>query len=119
MNSVLNSTTVMILFDVLITILGLYIVFNALRMKTKDIIPSILLTPKELKYCRDQYGFIDYMFPFTLVFGFVCIAFGVVNILGDLVFSFSPLVTGISIVVLLVVWFLFSQFLRKAKTRFF
>ena len=118
MEGFLNSDVVIIIFDVLILLLGAYLVFNAIKMKKTDTIPAVLLTPKELQYCRDPYGFIDYMFKFLLIFGIVCTAFGIVSLLGDTVLSFPKLYDAIAIVILLAVWFWFSMMLKKAKKIF-
>ncbi len=118
MNGILNSSTVMVLFDVLITILGGYIIFCAYKMKKSDDIPPILLTAKEIQICKRPYDFVDYMFPFTMIFGCVCFIFGVFNILADVVLHLPSIATGISVIILIGVWIWFSQMLRNAKRRF-
>ncbi|MCR4611550.1 MAG: hypothetical protein K5644_06600 [Lachnospiraceae bacterium] len=118
MNSFLNSEVVLIIFDVIVLLLGVYLIFNAIKMKKTDTIPGILLAPKELKMCKNPYGFIDYMFPFLLVFGIVCTLFGIVSVLGDGLLDFPAIYNGISVLILLTVWVWFSMMLRKAKTKF-
>ncbi|HAQ52323.1 MAG TPA: hypothetical protein DCR12_06115 [Lachnospiraceae bacterium] len=118
MEGFLSSNVVIIVFDVLILLLGLYLIFNAIKMKKTDEMPSILLTPKELKLCKNPYGFIDYMFPFLLIFGIVATVFGIVSLLGDTVLNFPRIYDGIAVVILLAVWFWFSMMLRKAKQKF-
>ena len=118
MEGFLNSDVVIIIFDVLILLLGGYLIFNAIKMKKTDQMPNILLTPKELKYCKNPYEFIDYMFKYLLIFGIVCTVFGIVSLLGDTVLDFPRIYDGIMVVILLGVWFWFSVMLRKAKQKF-
>ncbi len=118
MSSFLNSDTVFLIFDVIVLLLGIYLIFNAIKMKKTDSIPTMLLGPKEIKMCKNPYGFIDYMFPFILVFGIVCVVFGIFNIVADAILHLPGIYDGIAVVVLLAVWFWFSMMLRKAKNRF-
>lgn len=118
MDGFFNSDTVIIIFDVLILLLGIYLIFNAIKMKKTDEMPSILLTPKELKLCKNPYGFIDYMFPFLLIFGIVATLFGIVSLIGDTLLDFPRIYDGVAVLVLLTVWVWFSMMLRRAKQKF-
>ncbi len=118
MEGFLSSNVVIIVFDVLILLLGLYLIFNAIKMKKTDEMPSILLTPKELNLCKNPYGFIDYMFPFVLIFGIVAAVFGIVSLIGDTLLDFPRIYDGIAVLILLAVWVWFSMMLRRAKSKF-
>ena len=118
MNSFLNSGVIMLIFDVIILILGGYLIFRAIEMKKKDEIPGVLLAPKELKMCKNPYGFIDYMFPFLFTFGIACSVFGIFNLIADGLLDLPGIYDGISVIVLLAVWVWFSMMLKKAKTKF-
>ena len=118
MNGFLNSDTVLIIFDVIVALLGVYLIYNAIKMKKTDEIPGLLLGPKEMKLCKNPYGFIDYMFPFILIFGIVCTLFGIVSVIGDAILHLSGIFDGIAVIILLAVWFWFSMMLRKAKNKY-
>ena len=118
MQSFLNSDVVIIIFDCLVLLLGAYLIFNAVKMKKTDTIPPILLAPKELELCKNPYGFVDYMFPFLLIFGIICVLYGVVSIVGDALLSFPRIVDGVAVVVLIGAWIWFSVMLKRAKARF-
>ena len=118
MNSFFNSDTIMTIFDVIVLLLGAYLIFCAVKMKKTDEIPSILLAPKELKLCKNPYDFIDYMFPFLLIFGIVCVIFGIVSIIMDAILHLPGIYDGIAVLILLTVWVWFSMMLRRAKNRF-
>ncbi len=118
MNGFLNSKTIMIIFDVIVLLLGVYLIYNALKMKKNDEISSLLLAPKELKLCKHPYDFIDYMFPIMLSFGIVCVLFGIASLIVDAWLDLPGIYEAALVVVLIGVWIWFSLMLRKAKRKF-
>lgn len=118
MQSFLNSDVVFIIFDAIVLLLGAYLMFCAFKMKKTDKIPPILLAPKELELCKNPYGFIDYMFPYLLAFGIICVLFGVSSIIGDAFLEFPKMFSAIAVVVLIASWFAFSMMLKKAKAKY-
>ena len=107
----------MLIFDVLVLVLGILIIFRSLVMKKKGIVPSLFVSSYEMKSIGDAKGLINEIFPKCLIFGVASIAFGVEGVLDEFL-KFGKRVNSVSILVFIVVWFYFSFNLRKAKVKF-
>jgi len=110
----MKGISFILIFEILVLLLGLLIVYRALRMKKRSIVPSLFVSSFEMKKINDEKGFINEIFPNCIIFGVACIAFGVEGILDEFL-KFGNRVNSITIIVFLLFWFYFSYMLRKAK----
>lgn len=115
----MTNADMMIVFDVIMLILGGYIVMAVIKMKKEKSVPSLFVASEEMIRCKNAEGFAAYLYPRGLVFGLVSILFGVEGICNDLIFSLGQVVNVIMILLFIAVWVWFSAQLRKGKERFF
>lgn len=109
---------IIVIFDVLILLLGVLIIFYGIRMRQKGEVPGFFVPPEELKSCRDVAGFVKFLFPRATAFGIVCILFGVEGLVNDLVFSMNMLVNLGAVAVFLAAWVWFSLQLRRGRQKY-
>ncbi len=108
-----------VIFDVIIVILGVYLIYAALQMKRTGEISTVIINRMEIGNCRDKRGFIDRIYKQTLIFGGVALAFGILGGVNDMVFSLGRVYDIGSVIVFLIVWFWFTKAIRKGRTEFF
>lgn len=78
---------VMLIFDVVIAIFGVYMIAAALKMKKTGKISSAVITAEEIARCRKTKEFIAFIYWKEAVFGALIIAVGVLGIINDKVVS--------------------------------
>lgn len=116
----MDSMSFMVAFDVVVAVLGVYIVIRSILMKNKQEIPSIFVPTEEIKNCKDAPGFCNFIFPKAFIFGLVCVVFGVIDFVFDYGIINTPkYINVILLIVFLAVWFWFSWSLKKGKEKFF
>lgn len=117
----MDSLGFMVAFDIVIAILGCYIVVRSILMKKKKEIPTIFVVAEEARGCKDVPGFIDYLFPKAMLFGIVCCIFGIIDFVIDYgIYTNTPKYVNVVLLVLfLIVWFYFSWSIKKGKEKFF
>lgn len=113
----MKGISFMLIFEILVLLLGLLIIYRALRMKKNGVVPSLFVSSFEMKSIVDVAGFIKEIFPNCVVFGIGSVAFGIEGILDEFL-HFGNKVNSITIIVFLLLWIYFSYMLRKAKTDF-
>lgn len=106
-----------IIIDAVTLILGIYIVFVSFRMKKSGKIESSFLADEEMKKVKDTAGYIDFMYPKSLIFGGVIVAISIVAVISDFLkkipyWSYIEMI----IFVLIIIWF--SNMLRNAREKF-
>lgn len=107
-----------IIFDALITALGVVILFYAVKMKRSKTIPGFFVPPEEISHARDLPGFAAFLFPRALLFSIVCMLFGVQGLVNDLIFSMHHIINLVMILVFIAVWVWFSVQLRQGRERY-
>lgn len=117
----MDSSGFMVAFDVVVAILGVYVVVRSIMMKQKKEIPTIFVASEEIKNCKDVPSFCNYIFPKALIFGLVCVVFGGIDFVIDYgLYANTPkYVNVILLAMFLVVWFWFSWGLKKGKEKYF
>ncbi len=109
----------MIIFDLVIAVLGIYLVSSALQMKRTGEISGMFHSSENTEICRDKEGFINGIYRQTLIFGVISLLFGVVDAANGIFFSEGKIFDFISMAAFLLACFWFSMKLRKEKARFF
>ena len=82
---------VMLIFDVVIAIFGVYMIGAALKMKKTGKISSAVITAEEIARCRKTKEFIAFIYWKEAVFGALIIAVGVLGIINDKVVSLGAI----------------------------
>lgn len=107
-----------LIMDIIITILGLLLVFITLKMKKTGEIHSMILAKEEIDRCKDQAGFIAYISSTLIIFGIGLVIAGTLGLLGDFKVVSIPYYSQIELGVFLGVFALFVVKLRKAREQF-
>ena len=122
----MNSKNMMLIFDVIVLVLGVYILYQARFMKVNQEVPSLFVSAQETRHCRNRKGFINFLYSKANIFGVVDIVYGLEGLYDDGFTAWNeslPKVnTAVNIIVLLgflSVWIWFSVQLRKGKNEFF
>lgn len=106
----------LILFDVIIFIYGVYTIYSSIMMKQTGKLNSWFTGPSGANI-RDVKGYIDYIYGRTIVMGAMAAVFGVVCFIHDYVMPLTWLVRALVLLFLTVcIWFFIS--INRAKRRF-
>ena len=107
---------VMLIFDVVIAIFGVYMIGAALKMKKTGKISSAVIT-EEIARCRKTKEFIAFIYWKEAVFGALIIAVGVLGIINDKVVSLGAF-NVVELLIFLAAFLWFQSQLRKAREQF-
>ena len=108
---------VMLIFDVVIAIFGVYMIGAALKMKKTGKISSAVITAEEIARCRKTKEFIASIYWKEAVFGALIIAVGVLGIINDKVVSLGAF-NVVELLIFLAAFLWFQSQLRKAREQF-
>ena len=86
-------------------------------MKKDKKVPAFFISQYELKKIKNEEGIASDLFPYSLGFGIICLAFGVEGIIDELV-DLPTLVDTGAVVLFLAAWFWFSFSLRRLKLKY-
>lgn len=114
---IMSSDTIMLIFDIVILLYGVYAAASAVRMKKTGIPSAILLSKEESGRVRNAKEFCGCMYQPTLIFGVLGCLYGVVALLNQYVFRQS-LIEIFGVVCFLIVCGWYVKELRKAKERY-
>lgn len=107
------------IFDVLIIICGLYMVYTAFIMKTRGKITAGIVVSKDIdvEKIRDKQGFINYMFGKVLLLGVLTAVIGVMGIISTYI-NAPSYITLIGLACFMVILIVFAVASNKAKKLF-
>ncbi len=108
---------IMLLFDVVILIFGLFMIFSALRMKKTGVISTVVITPEEIKRCKDKEGFIHFLYWKEALFGGLVVIVGILGLVNDLIVSLGAF-NVVEMLVFLAAFLWFQNELRRARKIF-
>ena len=107
------------IFDVIIGVLGAYLVFTSIRSSKNGEVDPMMITKEELARCADIKGLSKYLMPKCGIFGAFCVVFGVQGLINDInLISFPRPVNIAFLIAFVVVWGVFSYFIHKAKKEY-
>ena len=109
---------VIMIFNIVMIILGVYMVIAALNMHKKNEIGTVILAEEELVRCNDKKGFIAYIYWREAVMGVGLILYGSTGLLNKYIFQIGRVLDFICIIGLLSVFGWFYNSLQTARTRF-
>ena len=75
---------VMLVFDAVILLFGIYMVISSLQMKKSGRINAMVIAEEEMKKCKDTAGFIAFIYWREALFGGIVAIVGLVGIINDL-----------------------------------
>ncbi len=108
---------VMLLFDIIIVIFGAYMVGAALKMKKTGVISAVVITQEEIARCRDNAGFIAFMYWKEAVFGVIVALVGVLGVINDLLLSLG-IFNVVEMLIFLAAFLWFQNELRRAREKY-
>ncbi len=105
-------------FDVIIAVLGVYILYVSIKMKRDGKVPPLFVTVEEMRSCKNEKAFVDYLYTRCCAFGIVDILFGAEGIFNDIVFKLNDAVNAVFVIIFIGAWIWFSLQLKKGKETF-
>lgn len=112
-----EKMSVMIVFHIVVTVVGLYMTAAGLKMKKTGEISPLLLAEEELKKCKNKKGFISYIYWKEMVLGVVMAAVGLFGLVNELLMELGNL-KYVELVVFLAVFFWFWRELGTAREKY-
>ncbi len=113
----MSSDAIMLVYDVLILICGLYGIYSAVQMKKTGIPSAILISKEESGNMKQAEKFCDAMYHPTILFGAVACLYSLAALLNQYFFKqFVIEILGIVCFLLVCAWFL--KKMRIAKDNF-
>ena len=111
-----NKMTLTIIINTMVILLGLYVFFTAIQMKSRGKIANwmckhVIMTPES-----DKDGFIKEMFFKTIYLGFIMVIYGIYGLIGDII-STLPKSSWIHLLLILILLAYF-YLLAVAKTKY-
>ena len=117
-NNVMDMSFMMI-FDVIIGFLGIYLVYAGVKCTKNGTLDTMIVTADEQIACKDATALSKYLMPKTAVFGGFCILFGLQGLCNDMgCINFPSMVNSLFLIAFVVVWILFSYFIRTGKKKY-
>lgn len=108
----------MVIFDVIVVLFGVYMVASAFKMNRSGEISSMLVSKEELGKCRDKAAFIGNIYRKEAAFGVIMALVGILNLVDALVISIKY-ATIAEMLVFLFAFLWFNRELRDARTDYF
>ncbi len=108
-----------LIVDIITVVLGIYLLYAAVRMKKTGRINSLIANGSEIKNCRNKEGFINAIYMPTLLFGMISFAFGIFVCADKMLFHLNRVFKIGGVIVFFAGWLWFSRKLRIGKADFF
>ena len=104
--------------DVVVALVGVYVLMNGIWMKSTGKTSSLLATPEELKKCKHPEKIREEVTPKMLLCGALALVFGIVTALGESIFKLPIIIkSGILLLLVLSCLFLVST-LKNAREKY-
>ena len=108
---------VMPVIDAVITILGIYLIYIALRMKKLKTVNTFVVDEETLKRCKNQAAFAEYLYPKMLVFSIILTITGIIRMVHDLIFPIGIFQYVVALIAFLA-FLLFYKQLTDGRNKF-
>ena len=109
----------MTIFDIIIGVLGIYLLFVGIKGFKKNEVDPMLITADELLKCKDVKALSKELMPKTAIFGAFCILFGIQGLLNDTgKILFPKAVNAVFLIAFVVIYGVFSYSLHSAKKKY-
>ncbi|MCD8300011.1 MAG: hypothetical protein LUC41_02355 [Clostridiales bacterium] len=101
-----NGTIMLAIFDVIIMAIGLYSMRVASQMKKTGVPPEWLVPASTLKKMKRKKEFCDEMAPKTIIFGVLCLIYGVYGLIAVFVIgNYWARVAGVVLFLIFLIWY--------------
>lgn len=107
------------IFDVLILLSGIYLIYTAWEMKSSGKVQEALVSKNvNLRTARDPKGFIDYMFVKTVIIGVAAALCGGFSLYNDYFAKGYDVLQIAAMAIYFVVLLIYGFFITKAQKKF-
>lgn len=110
----MSSTNIL---DIVITVLGIYLICVTLGMKKDKKINKMFLAPEELKKVKDVEGFINFVSPVCLIFGVITIILGILGLVSGLVYEIKYY-NWIEMIIFVITLIIFANRFTRAREKY-
>lgn len=107
----------LLIMDIVILGFGVYMLFVCYSMKKSGKIHSVLLAESELKKCKHQKEFVQFMTPRLFIFSIITLIDGVIGIVAEQ-FVTSRYLDFVYMIIFFAAFIWFSCSLKKAREKF-
>lgn len=114
----MTSFPTMLIMDLIIAGYGIFMIYISVWMRKNKRVHKSVLAEEEIKRCRDQEGFVNYMFSKVMLLAVVCVLTGVGGMICDYLEISSRIVSLSILGVFLIAFGIFTHFLRLAREKF-
>ena len=83
----MNTINTMLIIDIIIVILGIYLLFLAIRMKKTKKVEKFVIDEESMRRCKNEAEFAEFLSIRQLIFSIVMIIGGVAAALSESVFN--------------------------------
>lgn len=105
------------IIDIVIIVLGFYMIYVSVQMKKKNKINHFIVDEQVMRACKDEKGFVAYLYPRMLSFSIILIIVGVVKLLADTVINIGYF-AYVLMAVALIAFLIFFKQLTDGKNKF-
>lgn len=114
----LKAFDLMIVFDIIVLILGIYLLVSGIKSKKENSIPTAIMPAETLKTCHNLTGLVNYLAPKIMIFGTLSCIFGLEGLINDAFYKLNTYINVGCIFLFLGSWIWFSAHLTKARNTF-
>ena len=107
----------MLLMDIIIVLLGIYLISIALRMKQTKKIDNFIVDAQVMAHCRNEKAFAEFLYPKMLIFAVVLVITGGIRMLADTIVNIGYWAYVVAIIALFAFLWFFKE-LSDAKSKF-
>ncbi len=108
----MDQSTVLLIADIVLLILGLYLIFNARKTKETGKVSDLILPLEDHKLIKSMKAFAEFIAGRELILAAVCIAYGVIGLL----IRFTSLPYAIHFAMLVILLFAFLWFTNEVQS---
>ncbi len=108
----MDQSTVLLIADIVLLILGIYLIFNARKTKETGKVSDLILPLEDHKLIKSMKAFAEFIAGRELILAAVCIAYGVIGLL----IRFTSLPYAIHFAMLVILLFAFLWFTNEVQS---
>ena len=99
----------MLIMDIIIVLLGIYLISIAFRMKKTNKIDTLIVDSQVMAHCRDEKAFATFLYPKMVIFALILILTGGIRILADTVINIGYMAYAVALIALFAFLWFFKQ----------
>lgn len=107
----------LLIMDIVILGFGIYMLYVCVHMKKTKKVHSVLLAEEELKKCKNQKGFVDYITPKMIAFACISLIDAVIGIVGELLVH-NVYLNYAYMIIFFAAFLWFGSCLKKAREKY-